>query len=176
MWKLWYPNYKKQYCTAQEEMPSWNLVLYSVSQFLHYFPGCFELSYCLKRQHPKNCRFYKHGRCYQEYPGFYALRHHKNTQHGFPIKTADVDPKDIFNENDDANLKDELRFCQKFSVNYELETARHKVFHYAVDYINETIVNEKHDLFFNTSKCAAEVNHAFGFILKNIGGEGFRYF
>ena len=42
--------------------------------------------------------------------------------------------------------------------------------------LNETIVNEKLDHFFNNLKCAAKVNLAFGFILKNIEDGGFRYF
>ena len=46
---------------------------------------------------------------YQEFPGFYAVRQHKSTQHGFPIMTASVDLDDILNEGDDANLKDKLR-------------------------------------------------------------------
>ena len=58
----------------------------------------------------------------------------------------------------------------------ELERARRKVFNYAVETLNETIVNEKLDHFFNNLKCAAKVNLAFGFILKNIEDGGFRYF
>ena len=42
--------------------------------------------------------------------------------------------------------------------------------------LNETIVNEKLDIFLNNLKCAAKVNLAFGFILKNIEDRGFRYF
>ena len=42
--------------------------------------------------------------------------------------------------------------------------------------LNETIVNEKLDHFFNNLKCAAKVNLAFGFILGNIEFGGFRYF
>ena len=40
----------------------------------------------------------------------------------------------------------------------------------------ETIVNEKLDNFFKNLKCAAKVNLAFVFILKNIEDGGFRYF
>ena len=58
----------------------------------------------------------------------------------------------------------------------ELERARHKVFNYTEEILNETTVNEKFDLFFNNLKCAAKVNVAFGFILKNIEDRGFRYF
>ena len=57
----------------------------------------------------------------------------------------------------------------------ELERARHKVFNYAVEALNETIVNEKHDHFFNNLRCAAKVNLASGFILKNIQDGGFTY-
>ena len=61
-------------------------------------------------------------------------------------------------------------------MDWELERARHKVFNYAVETPNETVVNEKPDQFFNDLKCAAKVNLAFGFILKNIEDGGFRYF
>ena len=42
--------------------------------------------------------------------------------------------------------------------------------------LNETIVNEKLDHFFNNLRCAAKVNLAFGFNLKNKEVGGFRYF
>ena len=61
-------------------------------------------------------------------------------------------------------------------VDSELERARHKVFNYAVEALNETIMNEKLDHFLKKLKCAAKVNLAFGFILKNIEDGGFRYF
>ena len=60
-------------------------------------------------------------------------------------------------------------------MDWELERGRHK-FNYAVKTLNETIVNEKLDHLFNNLKCAAKVNLAFGFILKNIEDGGFRYF
>ena len=50
------------------------------------------------------CKF-----CHKEFPGFYALRQHKNIQHGFLLKTKSVDPVDIIHEVDDMNLKEELR-------------------------------------------------------------------
>ena len=58
----------------------------------------------------------------------------------------------------------------------ELERARHKVFNYAVETLNETIVNEKLEHFFSNLKCAGKVNLDFGFTLKNIEDGGFRYF
>ena len=58
----------------------------------------------------------------------------------------------------------------------ELERARHKIFNYAVETLKETIVNEKLDHFSKKLNCAAKVNLAFGFILKNIEDAGFRPF
>ena len=42
--------------------------------------------------------------------------------------------------------------------------------------LNERIVNEKLDQFSNNLNCAAKMNLAFGFILKNVEDGGFRYF
>ena len=82
----------------------------------------------------------------------------------------------IVEDVEDHRLREELRSCQHFLVDSELEKARQKVFNYAVETLNETIVNEKFDHFFNNLKCAAKVNLAFGFILRNIEDGGFRYF
>ena len=116
--------------------------------------------------------------CYQEFPGFYALRQHRNTQHGMQIgsRSGDVDVEHIMGDVEDQRLREELRSCQHFLVDSELERARHKVLKYAVETLNKTIVNKKLDHFFNNLKRAAKVNLAFGFILKNIEDGVFRYF
>ena len=90
--------------------------------------------------------------------------------------TRNVDVEHIVGDVEDHSLREELRSCQHFLVDSELERARHKVFEYALETLNETVVNEKLDHFFNNLKCAAKVNLAFGFILKNIEDAGFRYF
>ena len=87
-----------------------------------------------------------------------------------------MDVKQTVGEVRDHSLREELRSCQHFLVDSELERARHKVFNYAVETLKETIVNEKLDHFFNNSKCAAKVNLVFGFMLKNIEDGGLRYF
>ena len=89
--------------------------------------------------------------------------------------TIDVNLEHIVGDVEDHSLREELPSCQQFLVDSELERARHKVFNYAVETFNETIVNEKRDHFFNNLKCAAKLKLAFGSILKNIEG-GFRYF
>ena len=90
------------------------------------------------------------------------------------LRTRDVDVEHIVEDVEDHSLREELRSPQHFLVDSELEKARHKVFNYAVETLNETIVNEKLDHFFNKLKCAAKVNLAFGFILENIEDGGFR--
>ena len=87
-----------------------------------------------------------------------------------------MDVEHIVGDVEDQRLREELRSGQHFLVDSELERARHKVFNYAVETLNETIVNEKIDHFFNNLNCAAKVNLALGFILKNIDDRGFRYF
>ena len=139
-----------------------------------------DLNYHIAKKHndPKSDVTFKCKLCYQEFPGFYALRKHRNTQHGMQIgsQTRDVDVEYIVGDIEDHRLREELRSCQHFLVDSELERARHKVFNHAVETLNETIVNEKLDHFFINLKCAAKVNLAFGFILKNIEDGGFRYF
>ena len=139
-----------------------------------------DLHYHIAKKHcaPKPDVIFKCKFCYQEFPGFYALRQHRNTQHGMQIGsgTRDVDVEHIAGDVEDHSSREELRFCQHFLVDSELERARHKVFNYAVEILNETIVNEKLDHFFNNLKCAAKVNLAFGFILKNREDGVFRCF
>ena len=91
-------------------------------------------------------------------------------------RTRDVDVEHIVGDVEDHRLRENLRSCQRLLVDSELERARHKVFNYAVENLNETIVNQKLDHFFNHLKCAAKVSLAFGFILKNMEDGGFRYF
>ena len=139
-----------------------------------------DLNYHIAKKHsaPKLDVTFKCKICYQEFPGFYPLRQHRNTQHGMQIgsRTRDVDVEHIGGDVDDQRLREELRSCQHFLVDSELERARHKEFNYAVETLNETNVNEKLDNFFKKLKCAAKVNLAFGFILKNIEDGGLRYF
>ena len=87
-----------------------------------------------------------------------------------------MDVEHIVGDVEDHRLREELRSCPHFLVDLEFERARHKVFNYAVETLNETIVNKKLDHFFNNLECAAKMNLAFGFFLKNIEDGGRRYF
>ena len=139
-----------------------------------------DLIYYIAKEHsaPKPDITFKCKLCFQVFPGFYALSQHRNTQHTMQIgsRTRDVDVKHIMGDVEDHSLREELRYCQHFLVDSELERARHKVFNYAVETLKETIVNEKLDHLSNNLKCAAKVNLTFALILKNIEDGGFRYF
>ena len=105
---------------------------------------CIVLTVPISPQNPFKCKL-----CYQEFPGIYALRQHRNTQHGMEIGsgTRNVDVEHIVGDVDDRSLREELRSCQHFLADSELERTRHKVFNCAVETLNETIVNEKLDHF-----------------------------
>ena len=69
-----------------------------------------DLNYNNNKKHsaPKLGVIFKCKHCYQQSLVFYAVHHRKNTESGFHMKTANVDPDDILSEFDDANLKREL--------------------------------------------------------------------
>ena len=90
--------------------------------------------------------------------------------------TRHVNLEQLVGDVEGHSLGEALRSCQHFLVDSEHERARQKVFNYAVKTLNETIVNEKIDHFFNSLKCAAKVNLASGFILKIIEDARYRYF
>ena len=75
----------------------------------------------------------------------------------------------------DTDLKEELRACQHFLVDSELEKGRHRVFNFAMSFFDNSLINNKLDLVFNGLKCAAKVNLAFGFVLKNVEDGSCRY-
>ena len=90
--------------------------------------------------------------------------------------TRAVDMQHIVGDVEDHMLTEELRSCQHLLVDSELERSRHKVFNYARESLNETIVNEKLDHFFNHLKCAAKLIWLLTFVLKEVEDGGFRYF
>ena len=95
-----------------------------------------DLNYHIAKKHsaPKPEVTFSCKLCYQNIPGFYVLRQHRNTQHGMQIGsgTRDVDVEHTVGDVDDHKLREELRSCQHFLVDSKLERARHKVFKYAV--------------------------------------------
>ena len=114
-----------------------------------------------KHSAPKLDVIFKCKLCFQEFPGFYALRQHRNTQHGMQIGSGTRDVEHIMGDVEYHSLREELRSCQQFLVDSELERAGHKVFSYAVETLNETIVNEKLDLFFQQFEICSKSQSGF---------------
>ena len=54
--------------------------------------------------------------CHAEFPGFYALPEHKNTQHGSQIGfgASNFNVDDIVEDVDDQSLREELESCNTF--------------------------------------------------------------
>ena len=57
-----------------------------------------------------------------------------------------------------------------------MENGRQRVFNFNMSSFDMFLLNDKLDCLFKELKCAAKVNLAFGFVLKNIEGGMCRYF
>ena len=93
---------------------------------------------------------------------------------GFGASTIDVE--DIVGDVDDQSLREELESCKHFLTDTEMENGRHRVFNFAISSFDMSLLNDKLDYVFKELKCAAKVNLAFGFVLKNIEDGMCRYF
>ena len=111
-----------------------------------------------------------------EFPGFYALRQHKNSQHGkqFVFGASNIDVEDRVGDVDDQSLREELQSCRHFLVDSEIQKGRHSVFNFAVNNLTAQVVEEKLDRVLDKLKCVAKLNLALGFILKNIEDRKFK--
>ena len=121
---------------------------------------------------------YKCTLCHAEFPGFYALRQHKNSQHGKQIGfgASNTDVEDIVGDVDNQSLREELQSCRHFLVDSEIQKGRHSVFNFAVNNLTAQVIEEKLDRVLDKLKCVAKLNLALGVILKNIEDGKFRYF
>ena len=139
-----------------------------------------DLDYHVAKKHsvPRPSKTYKCELCHAEFPGFYALPQHKNTQHGTQLGFGanNIDVEDIVRDVDDKNLREESESCRHFLTDTEMKNGRHSVFNFAMSSFDITLLSDKLDYVFNEVKCAAKVNFAFGFVLKNIEDGMCRYF
>ena len=139
-----------------------------------------DLNYHIAKQHSAAgpSKTYKCALCRAEFSGFYALRQHKNTQHGTQIGfgSSNIDVDDIVGDVDDQSLREELQSCRHFLVDSEIQKGRHSVFNFAVNDLTAQVIEEKLDRVLDKLKCVAKLNLALGFILKSIEDGIFRYF
>ena len=131
-----------------------------------------DLIYNIAKNHsaPKPDITFKVKLCYQEFPRFYALRQHRDTQHGTQIGfgASNFDVEEIVGDVDDQSLTEELESCKHFLTDTEMENGRQKVFNFDMLSFDISLLEDKLDYVFNDLKCAAKCNLAFGLVLKNI--------
>ena len=77
---------------------------------------------------------------------------------------------------EDQSLREELESSKHFLSDTEMENGIHRVFNFAMSSFDISLLNNKLDYVFKELKCAAKVNIAFGFVLKNIEDGMCRYF
>ena len=127
-----------------------------------------DLNYHIAKHHSAAgpSKTYKCNLCHAEFPGFYALRQHKNTQHGKQIGfgACNIDVEDIVGDIDDQSLREELQSCRHFLVDSEKQKGRHSVFNFAVNNFTAQVIEEKFDRVLDKLKCVAKLNLALGFI------------
>ena len=128
-----------------------------------------DLNYHTAKQHCEAgpSKTYKCNLCHADFPGFFALRQHKNTQHGTQIGfgASNIDVEDIVGDVDDQILREELQSCRHFLVGSEIQKGRHSVFNFAVNTHTAQVIEEKLDRILDKLKCVAKLNLALGFIL-----------
>ena len=138
------------------------------------------MKYHFAKKHsvPRPSITYKCGLYHADFPGFYALRQHKNTQYGTQIGfgASNIDVEEIVGDVDDQSLREELKSCKNFLTVTEMENGRHRVFNFALSSFDISLLNHKLDYVSKELKCAAKVNLAFGFLLKIIEDGVCRYF
>ena len=138
------------------------------------------LNYHIAKKHsvPRPSITYKCNLCHAEFIGFYALRQHKNAQHGTQngFRANNLDVEDLVGDVDDQSLREELESFKHFLTVTEMENGRHRVFNFAMSSFDVSLLNDKLDYVFKELECAAKVNLAFGFVLKNIEDGMRRYF
>ena len=139
-----------------------------------------QLNYHIAKQHSAAgpSKTYKCKLCHQDFTGFYALRQHKNTQHGKQIGfgASNIDVEDIVGDVDNQSLREELQSCRHFLVDSEIQKGRHSLFNFAVKKLTAQVIEEKLDRVLDKLKCVPKLNLALGFFLKNIEDGKFRYF
>ena len=137
-----------------------------------------ESNYHIAEKHSKaaarvvhKCQIYD-----KDFHSFYNLREHKR-KHGAQRGSGaqNVDVTQLMGDVDDNSLKHELETCKHFLVDSEMENERNRVLNFAMDTLDPKYVLEKLDVVFDSLKCAAELNVAFGFVLKNVEGGSCRY-
>ena len=84
-----------------------------------------DLNYHITKLHsaPRPSITYKCKLCHVDFPGYYALRQHKNAQHGTQIGfgASNINVEDIVGDVDYQSLREELQSWRHFLVDSEIQ-------------------------------------------------------
>ena len=69
---------------------------------------------------------------------------------------------------DDESLTEKLDACEHFLVDNEMENGRNRFLIFAMDILHAHTLGQKLDTVFEKLKCAAKLNVAFRFVLRNL--------
>ena len=98
------------------------------------------------------------------------MREHKRREHGAQRGSGaqTVEVAHVMRDVDDKSLKEEMEKCKYFLADSERENGRHRVYNFGTDTLDRNYLWQKLDVVFDSLKCAAKLNVAFGFVLKNV--------
>ena len=82
--------------------------------------------------------------------------------------------EDIVGDVDDQSLREELEACKHSLTDTEMENGSYRVLNFVKSSLDISLLNDRLDYVFKELKCAAKVNLAFGFVLKNVEDGTFR--
>ena len=77
---------------------------------------------------------------------------------------------------DDKSLEEKLGTWELFLIDSELENGRHRIYNFALHSLDSKYLLQKRDVVLDSLNCAAKLNVAFGFVLKDVEDGSCRYY
>ena len=115
--------------------------------------------------------------CDKNIQSFCNSRQHQLKEHGAQRGSIaqSVDVAQLMKNVAANSLKGELQTGKRFLVDSELENGRHRVYNFATDTLDPKCLLENLDVMFDSLKCTARLNLAFGCVAKNVADGSSRY-
>ena len=114
--------------------------------------------------------------CQQQFPDYYALRHHKGSVHGVSIHQTVTSEPDLSIYREDNDFKQELSRV-KHLLGYYFKEEKHQItYNFPLNESSHEKLEDYLDYIFERLPCAVKLNIYFGFMLRNQETDEFRYF
>ena len=109
--------------------------------------------------------------------GIARRKHGTSTKFGAKSSESlkEVLESEEFDKNNEQ-LQQEIIACQHIFDNTEMEHGRQRAFNFKLSRLDPSKINEKLKEVFEKINCAAKINLALGFILRNVDTDEYRYF